>query len=170
MTEDVKDLFQFAEIEVLYRSNQNLTERPTIRHAEDSYELLLSIWDMNKIEMIEQSYLLLLDTNLACMCISLLSTGGINATVVDPRIVFATALKCKSSRIILAHNHPSGNLKPSSADEMITDKLVAGGHLLEIEVQDHLIVTPQGYFSFAEEGLMKRPSVTSGNPRFGWNR
>jgi DNA repair protein RadC len=83
------------------------------------------------------------------------SQGGLAGTVVDPKVVFAAALKARASSLILAHNHPSGNLKPSQADTDLTNKIKQGGELLDIAILDHLILSPEGgYFSFADEGLM----------------
>lgn len=84
----------------------------------------------------------------------ILSKGGITHTVVDPRILFLKALELKASSIVLCHNHPSGSLRPSKADEQITAQLKSAGKLLSIEVLDHLIVSDEGFFSFADEGLM----------------
>lgn len=82
------------------------------------------------------------------------STGGLSSTLVDPKLVFSKALECKASLIVLAHNHPSGHLKPSDQDEQITAKLVEFGKLLDMYVIDHLIISDYGYFSFADEGLL----------------
>ena len=79
------------------------------------------------------------------------STGGVAGTVADPKVTFATALKGNASSIILAYNHPSGNLKPSEADRQLTNKLSQAGKLLDISVLDHLIITAEEYFSFADE-------------------
>lgn len=83
-----------------------------------------------------------------------MSTGGITYSIVDPRLIFAKALEVKATSIMLCHNHPSGNLKPSRADEDITAKLVNAGKLLEIAVVEHLIVSDEGCFSFADEGMI----------------
>lgn len=83
-----------------------------------------------------------------------ISQGGVAGTVADPKIIFKIALSELASGIILAHNHPSGNLKASQADMDLTRKLVEAGKLLEIQVLDHLIVAGQKYFSFADEGIM----------------
>lgn len=82
------------------------------------------------------------------------SSGGISATIADPRIIFRRALELKSSGIILCHNHPSGNLNPSKQDEDLTKKLKAAGALLDIGVLDHLIFSDSGYYSFADNGLL----------------
>ncbi|AXG73226.1 JAB domain-containing protein [Flavobacterium arcticum] len=83
-----------------------------------------------------------------------LSKGGITGTVVDVRIVFKTALEQNAVGIILAHNHPSGNLQPSDEDKNITRQLKAAGHSLSIAVLDHVIVTEKDYCSFADEGIL----------------
>lgn len=80
--------------------------------------------------------------------------GGIAATIVDPRLIFREALSRLASAIIVAHNHPSGNLKPSEADIQITRKLAEGSRLFDIAFLDHLIISPQGYYSFADEGML----------------
>jgi DNA repair protein RadC len=84
-----------------------------------------------------------------------LSEGGICGTVVDIRLAFAIALKSLASGIILVHNHPSGNLQPSSQDISITKRFIQAGELLEITVLDHIIITDENYKSFADEGLLK---------------
>ncbi|OAB79623.1 RadC family protein [Cochleicola gelatinilyticus] len=83
-----------------------------------------------------------------------LSKGGITGTIVDARIVFKNALQWGAVAVILAHNHPSGTLKPSKADVSITQKLKKAGETLDIKVLDHLIVTEKAYFSFADSSLL----------------
>ena len=82
------------------------------------------------------------------------SEGGVAGTVADPKIIFKHAVELLASSIILAHNHPSGNLSPSEADKQLTKKLVQGGKMLDILVVDHLIISDQRFYSFADEGLM----------------
>jgi DNA repair protein RadC len=82
------------------------------------------------------------------------STGGMSGTVVDPKIIFKAALDHKASSIILCHNHPSGNLKPSEQDIRLTKNLIEAGRVLEIGVLDHVIVSQNGFYSFADEGMM----------------
>jgi DNA repair protein RadC len=88
-------------------------------------------------------------------CVNELSRGGITGTVADPRLVLSVALKTAATAIVLAHNHPSGNLQASKADEEITQKIKKACEYLDIKVLDHLILVPEGkYLSFTEEGLM----------------
>lgn len=83
-----------------------------------------------------------------------ISTGGITGTVADPRIILKKALDLRAVNMILCHNHPSGNLRPSKADEEITFKIKNAAALLDIQVLDHIIVSIEGFFSFADEGLI----------------
>lgn len=80
--------------------------------------------------------------------------GGITGTVADPRLILAAAIKVAACAMMLVHNHPSGSLKPSAADEELTTKIKEGARYFDIKVLDHLIVTSEGYYSFADEGLL----------------
>jgi DNA repair protein RadC len=84
----------------------------------------------------------------------MISKGGMTSTVVDPRILFKRAFEVDATSIVLCHNHPSGSLKPSRQDEELTHKIKEAGKYLDIQVIDHLIVSDEGYFSFADEGLL----------------
>jgi len=83
-----------------------------------------------------------------------ISSGGMAGTVVDPKIIFRLALENKASSLVLCHNHPSGNIKPSEQDIRLTKNLVQAGKAIEISVLDHVIISQQGFFSFADEGLL----------------
>ena len=154
MTSTVEELFSVTEIELIYRNRKKPNERPRITASKYAYDLFQQTWDQNKIELVEQFKIMLLDRNNACIGISNIATGGMTACIVDPKVVFGTALKARAIGIILAHNHPSGNLKPSKTDELLTENLVLAGKLLELRVLDHLIVSCDGYYSWADEGLM----------------
>ncbi|WP_461485836.1 JAB domain-containing protein [Pedobacter sp.] len=119
--------------------------------SEQAYKVLLTSWDMSLINYLEQAKMILLNRNNRVLGIVNLSKGGSASTVMDTRVVFAIALKSTATSIILAHNHPSGNLRPSSDDIRITKKLKEAAKLLEIELHDHLIITENGYLSMAEE-------------------
>jgi DNA repair protein RadC len=84
----------------------------------------------------------------------LVSKGGLSGTVADPKIIFHMALQHQASALIMVHNHPSGNLKPSREDLVLTKKIADAGRMLDINVLDHLIITDSGYFSFGDEGLL----------------
>ena len=83
-----------------------------------------------------------------------ISVGGTAGTIADPKVIFVSALKCNATSIILVHNHPSGNLKPSNADTELTKKLKNAGQFLDLPVIEHIILTKGGYLSFADEGIL----------------
>lgn len=146
--------FKVAEVEVSYKSNYNITERPKINSSQSAYRLLMQHWKLGSIELLEEFKVILLNTNNRVLGIVDISVGGVSGTLADPKIIFAIALKTNSSKLVLAHNHPSGGLTPSEADKRLTQKLKEGGKLLDIEVYDHIIVTNHSYFSFADECIM----------------
>jgi DNA repair protein RadC len=131
-----------AEVQLTYKTKVKASERPKIDKSQDAYLVLQ-----------EEFKIMLLNRANRVLGIVDISQGGMSGTVVDPKVVFAAAIKSASSQIILVHNHPSGNLKPSEADINLTRKLKEGGKLLDIEVLDHLIITKDGYLSLAEEGF-----------------
>jgi DNA repair protein RadC len=102
----------------------------------------------------EEFWILCLNRNNSVLGHCCISSGGVAGTVVDPKILFRMALEKKASSVILCHNHPSGNLKPSEEDLRLTRRMTEAGKLLEIQVLDHLIVSQHGFFSFADEGLL----------------
>lgn len=146
--------YQVAEIQLTYRSNVKPSLRPRISGSLDAYNVLLDSWDDHKIELIEQFKVLLTNRANKVLGIFEVSTGGIAGTVADPKLIFAAAIKGAATGIILSHSHPSGNLTLSQADIDLTRKIKEAGKLLEIQVLDHLILTSEKYYSFADEGLL----------------
>jgi DNA repair protein RadC len=151
---DVSALYKVAEVELIYKSKVKASNRPQIGSSRDAYQVLLKAWDENKIEFVEQFKIMFLNKTNKVLGIYDVSTGGISGTVADPRVIFVAALKANCCAIIISHNHPSGNLKPSRQDEELTNKIKQGGQLLEIKLLDHVIVSTEGYYSFADEGLL----------------
>ncbi len=143
-----------SEVELVYKTRVKASERPLIKSSADTYKLLLEIWDENKIEMQEEFKVLFLNRGNRVIGLYDASTGGICGTVADPRLILAAALKSLAVSLILAHNHPSGNLKPSRADEELTRKINEAAKFHDITVLDHLILTSEQYYSFADEGLL----------------
>lgn len=103
---------------------------------------------------VEEFWVLLLNRANKVLKLERISVGGVSGTVVDPKVLFRIALQNYASGIILAHNHPSGNLSPSTEDKNITKKIREGAQLLEINLLDHIIVSNEKYFSFADEGII----------------
>jgi DNA repair protein RadC len=143
-----------AEVELVYKTKVKPSERPKIFSVSDSYKLLKELWNENTIEMQEEFKVLLLNRGNKVIGVYEVSAGGITGTVADPRLILAAAIKSLAVSIILSHNHPSGNLKPSRADEEITQKIKAAANYHDIRVIDHIIITSEGYYSFADEGLL----------------
>lgn len=140
-----------SEIEVSY-TNQNL-DGPIITSSAAAAQVLRENWS-SFIEIGEELVVLILAKSNAVKGIFRASKGGMSGTVIDPKIVFSVALKGLAASIILAHNHPSGSLQPSQADIDITKRMKAIGTLLDLPVLDHIILTKNGYFSFADDGIM----------------
>lgn len=151
---NAKSLLEVAEIYLTYKSNVKPSLRPKVNASRDAYEILLKNWDNTKIELCEQFKVLLLNRANKALGIFEVSTGSVTGTVADPKMIFVSALKANACGLIVAHNHPSGNMKPSQQDIDLTKKLREGGRYLEIQLLDHLIVTTEGYYSFADEGLL----------------
>jgi DNA repair protein RadC len=138
-------------ISVKYSKKVAKKDRVQLKSSYDTAEVLRNIFNQDTFGWREEMILLCLNrANEVCGYYKI-SSGGVAGTICDPKVVFTTALNCTASNIILAHNHPSGNVQPSSADFDITKKIVAGGKLLDIGVLDHIIITEESYYSFADE-------------------
>jgi DNA repair protein RadC len=147
-------LYHVAEVELTYRSKVKASERPQINSSGDAYSLLKQVWEKGKIDFVEQFKVLLLNRANKVIGLVNVSTGGVTGTVVDPKIVYVAAIKANACAIIISHNHPSGQLRPSRSDEELTRKIKSAGSFLDIKLVDHLIISEEAYFSFADEGLL----------------
>lgn len=141
-----------SEIKVSYTSKVKFSDMKSITCSMDAVKLLRSIWSEDILEYKEEFYILLLARANKVRGYHKVSEGGSSGTLVDPKMIFSVALKSNSCAVILAHNHLSGNTKPSQSDLDLTQKLKEGGKLLEISVLDHIILTVGEYYSFADEG------------------
>jgi len=125
--------------------------RPRITNSIDVVEIMKQdLLDLNH----EEFWIIILNRANFVLRKNKISSGGISGTVADPKLIFKSALDHSGSSIILVHNHPSGNLQPSQADITLTKTLKEAGKFLEIPVLDHIIVSDNSYFSFADEGMM----------------
>lgn len=132
------------------KKEKESTNRPRIRCSEDAYQILKPhLSDLSH----EEFWIIILNRANDVIKCEKVSSGGVSGTVADPKMIFKIALEHLASAIILAHNHPSGNLNPSQADKDLTQKLKAAGNNLDIAVLDHLIFTDKKYLSFADEGI-----------------
>jgi DNA repair protein RadC len=143
-----------AEVELSYKSNVKPSERYQIKTSGDAYRLFSALYGDGVIEHHEQMIILCLNKANKVLGYSLISSGGISGTVVDPKIIFQIALKINACSIIISHNHPSGETIPSEADKRITKMIRDAGTMLEIILLDHIIATSEQYYSFADDGMI----------------
>ncbi|WP_075342519.1 JAB domain-containing protein [Tenacibaculum agarivorans] len=141
-------------VELVYRHKIKTDQLPKIQKSSDAYKILRQHWNNDTINLKEEFKIMVIDRNADLLGVSTIASGGINGVVVDLRLVFATAILAKASGIILAHNHPSGNLKPSKSDIDLTQKIKDASAFLDIEILDHIIVTDTNYCSLSDEFLM----------------
>ena len=133
------------------RRSENALDRKKIRSSKSVFELMQPvIGDLSH----EEFWIIYVNNSNKVIQKNQLSKGGITGTFVDIRLALKNALEVGATGIILAHNHPSGTLKPSEADKQLTKKLKTAGESLDIKVLDHLIITEKAYFSFADQNLL----------------
>lgn len=133
------------------KRDMEITVKLKITCSEDAYKIMRPL--LSDL-LHEEFWVLLLSRNNTVLKKQQISSGGVSGTVADPKLIFKYALEELASGIILVHNHPSGNTKPSQADMSLTQKMKTAGMALEIAVLDHVIFTDTGYFSFADEGIL----------------
>lgn len=140
--------------ELLVSYSTHIVSAQKISNSRETYSLITNYWNLDTIEMLEEVKVILLNKANKVLGIFDLSKGGICSSIIDVKIVLSIALKTLASGIIIVHNHPSGNLTPSKADIDITQKLKSACDIMEILLLDHLIITKEDYFSFADDGLL----------------
>ena len=149
------DYSKVSEVKLTYTTKVKASERYSITSPDDLYKFLRNyVFDPETIELRESFKLILLNRANKVLGFSSLFEGGISSTVADIRMIMQTALLANACSIIVAHNHPSGQLKASDADKQITTKIKEAGAFLDITLLDHIIVTTADYFSLANEGLL----------------
>jgi DNA repair protein RadC len=145
-----KKIVGVFELSKRYQAAQ-IKQRKVIKNSSDVYQLLqLQLSDLDH----EQFFVLYLSFSNEIIEVCQLSVGGRNSTIADAKRIFQYALRCAASGIILCHNHPSGNKQPSTHDEELTNSIKDFAKLIDMKLLDHLIFTDNGYFSFADEGLL----------------
>jgi DNA repair protein RadC len=144
-----------SEVSLVYKSRIKASERPKVTCSRDAFKLLLDHWNPDTIEHVEEFKMLLLNRSNSVLGIIDIAKGGISGCVADIRVIFQAAIKANASGILVAHCHPSGNLNPSESDTKLTQRIKDAGNLIDIQLLDHLILTPDGeYFSWADNGLI----------------
>lgn len=133
------------------RKETDVKKRDKITTSKDVFDIMRTgMLDLPH----EEFWILLLNRANDVIKKEMISRGGVSGTVVDTKIIFKSAVENYASSLIICHNHPSGNLKPSEADIRITKTIKEAGKIMEVPLVDHLIVTDASYFSFADEGLL----------------
>jgi DNA repair protein RadC len=145
---------QATEINVTYQPD--LTDQKIILCSSDAHKIVSNYFPKDTIALQERFVVIYLNRGNRVLGIYPVSTGGITGTVADPRLILGVAVKIVATAIMLAHNHPSGSLNPSKPDIDLTHKIKEAGRYLDIQVLDHLIISPvnEEYYSFADEGLI----------------
>jgi DNA repair protein RadC len=145
--------YRVAELQVSYHPSKS--RKPLIRSAKDAFKQIVDFYPTETIALQERMVVLYMSRSGRVIGVYPLSVGGITGTVVDVRLILSVALKTAATKIILSHNHPSGNLRPSDADIFLTEKLKKACSYFDITLDDHLIVTPdREFYSFAHEGIL----------------
>lgn len=139
---------------VLTYNRENERPYPAVTNSDVAAKIIRSFYKKGELELRESMFILFLDRSNQPIGYYLHSVGGINATIADKRLILSAALKALATGIIIAHNHPSGNTKPSIADEKVTKELKEAAALLDIAVLDSLVITTEDYSSMADEGLL----------------
>ena len=148
------NLTSIAEVRLTYKSKVKPSDRPRVTSSAQAFRIFLEYWD-DSITHIESMKVMLLNRASRVLGIADLSTGGTTGCVLDMKVVFQYAIKANASSIILAHNHPSGNLSPSQADINITKKLSDASKILDIQMLDHIIISPEEkYYSMSDGGYL----------------
>ncbi|MBE8714827.1 JAB domain-containing protein [Sphingobacterium hungaricum] len=159
---DFKELLQTSddivanELSLCYKRSVELMgpQYKKLNNSRTVSNLLRQIWEKDQIEIRESFYLLCFSTGLDLLGFQKISEGGLDAVLVDFRILFSIALLSRASSIVVAHNHPSGTCHPSEMDRTLTKRIVEAGGLLDIRLNDHIILTETSYYSFRDEGLL----------------
>jgi DNA repair protein RadC len=141
-------------IQVKFDKKVKKSELKVLTSVDEVVNTLRQVFNADTFDWKEEFILLCLNKRNALVGFYKVSSGGIGGTIADPRVIFTTALNCTATSIIIAHNHPSGNLQTSNADDSITKKIKESGEILDIKLLDHIILTDEGYYSYMEEGKL----------------
>jgi DNA repair protein RadC len=137
-----------------FRFVDNGIKRSKIEGSGDAYEVFKQVFNPDTVEVFETMWAIFLNRANYTIGYQKISDGGVSGTVCDPKLIYSAALEVGASGLILAHNHPSGNLKASSQDLALTKKIKEAGSVLEIQLLDHLIITANTYTSFSDEAML----------------
>jgi len=153
---DNTNISNLGEVTLNYKyHNPSIKDRPLITNSSDAVEVIKLVIDMQRIALQEQFIVIYLNQANKVIGTMNVFSGSIKSTVIDIKLILASGILLMSSGVIVAHNHPSGNLKPSREDLALTKRLSTALHYMEMKLVDHFIITPEDdYLSFANEGLL----------------
>jgi DNA repair protein RadC len=143
---------QISEIEIRYKRSAG--RAPIITNIDKAIRVCRRLFDVERIDHKEFVYCLYLSTSKKLLSTMLIAEGGTKGVLFDMKIIFQAALKINADSIIISHNHPSGNLKPSPGDIKVTKTIKAAGKVLDITLIDHVIIARKGHYSFAQNGKL----------------
>lgn len=149
----MEGMYKVCDVKLTYNTKVKSSERAVIKDSNSAYSLLMNhIYDSETIQYREYMKLILLSNAKRVLGIVHISEGGLDSTFADIRIIMQAAILGNASAMILSHNHPSGNKRPSNQDDLLTDRVKKAAKLFDIQLLDHIIVTDSGYYSYLDEG------------------
>lgn len=152
------DTIKIPEIEIIVRyKNGKNTKHKNAKTVSDLYLLARDMFNADQMLWVEEFIMFCMNSAGEVIGYYKVSKGGMSSTIVDVKVIATVALQSLATSVVIAHNHPSGNLQPSSADNEITSRIQDALQLLDILLIDHLIISPTSYYSYRTEGLLKIP-------------
>ena len=149
------EISNIGEVKVSYVFNGSVKDRPIITSSYDAFRIAMTVLDQETVGMQEQFLAIYMNRAHRVIGAKVHFVGGVSSVIVDVKVIAATAVSLMASSVIVCHNHPSGSLQPSPQDIAITDKLKNALKCLDIQLLDHMIVTPEmDWLSFVERGLL----------------
>jgi DNA repair protein RadC len=144
--------FSLPEFKLIVNNPYTNSERMVIHSGESAVGILRDVWEADTLDLYESVYVLYLNLGMKLLGYQRVSFGGLNSSIFDPRVILASALLAGSTALIIAHNHPSGNKRPSISDQNMTKQLREAASIMNIVLVDHLIITSDSFYSFKDEG------------------
>lgn len=148
--------YPVQEIEITYKPTYNIFERPEINRPQDAYRVISELWPKGTIELREAFYVICISASDNVLGVWTGGLGDHMGSRVDIRLTLATALKANAHSIILAHNHPGGDHRPSNEDMTITRNFYEACKIVGIFLMDHIIISSKGYYSFSDSGFFSK--------------
>lgn len=149
---NTESLLKVAEVSLVYKTKVKASERPRIKCSKDVYRLMKQVIGEDIINHHEEVWVMLLNLSNRVIGVSRISSGGINSAIVDVRLILQVCIKANASNFVLVHNHPGGGNKPSPQDDAITEKVFIAAKYVDIKLYDHIIVTDEEFYSYADKG------------------